>query len=903
MSENKLQVELTGDSSGLLGAISKGLEGLKGFAEGVKTHMETSSKETGKYSGTVETLEKKVVALREKWLELKAAQTSGKGGDLIGAEVKNAERALKGASNELANFKIHSTAAAKETNHLQNAIGGISTVAPEAGSILSSFAGGPLVVVAAGLVAAIGAGVAFVEFLDRAVNHATAFDEEMGKSAEKIGLTSEAISGLVYAAKLLDVEQQQLMVGMGKFEKSVYEAIDQPTSIAAKALRKLGLEGPALTDALRDPQTAMETLSEHFAGMQNDGAKTALAMEIFGRSGKELIPMLNAGAEKLRAAREEAKQFGLVTSGPAAEAAEHLSQNTKRLHGFLEGLELQVGRTLIPVLGDLTDDLLGVAKDGADPLSLGIKALGDGLIQGVSQIRLIIVEVESFAHKLSALGDLLAAFQEAEQTLNFSKVADSWHRYAEAITQDDIASHIKKQVIIAQDSLRRFQLWQADQENAPKKKSALDLGNDGNGSVGAGQLMEAMYTSKMEAEEKKRHDIRQKGYDSLRKLTEVYNQGEATAHEQQLAHEEKLAGERVKNGEITNAQYILKMKAFEEEKYQIALKALKEQAILEDSEPIKALETWNKIEQLAQAHGYRMEEIEKHTVHTAQQHATSLDTVVKTLQTGFGTAFAGMVTGAQTFTQAIGGFFRNLASTVVNAIGQMISRTLLYKAVTLAANHGIITSETAKRMATLLGVQADTAATAATTTKTAANAASIGPNVGNAASQTFATHAGIPIVGAIIAAALVLVMLATMSKVKGRAVGGVVGEKGPELTMLGEKGLEVVAPEHDFKDWARGLVGMGANLGANLTYHRASVEALNRTAAGYANAPLRDQAPAQEQSQGGHTIHVNLSGATILDSSEHGMRKLGRLVMDASMAAGRERGVVLQPGDMYGRLS
>lgn len=902
MADQKLQVELTGDSSGLLGAISKGLEGLKGFAEGVKEKMTESSTETGKYSETLEHLKGKVAQLREKWLELKTAQAAGKGGDLIGAEVKNAERALKGASAELASFKTHSSAAAEEGNKLSGVIQGIGSVSPGAGSALGAFAEGPLIALAAGLVAAIGAGVAFVEFLDHAVDRATEFDDHMGKTAQKVGVSTEAISGLSYAAKLLDVDQETVAKRMGKFEKAVYEAIDQPTSNAAKALRKLGLEGPALKEALKDPQSAMETISERFSQLKDDGAKTALAMEIFGKSGKDMIPFLNAGAEKLKAAREEAAQFGLVTSGPAAEAAEHLAQNTKRLHGFMEGLELQIGRTLIPVLGDLTDDLLGSAKDGADPLKMAIQSLGTVLITGVTWVRLMVVEGKSWANQIGILIDLNSALRDALYTMDFSAAREAWKNAKEGIVRDNLATEIQSQVIIAQDTFRKFQLWSdAAKEESAKKGSGADLGSGGGGPSPSMLQGMVFWTKKEQETMDTLAKIREKGFDQLRKLTEVYYRGEAASREQQIGFQEKATEEALKKGEISNAEYIRRMRAFEEEKYQIAFKALKDEAELEEADPVKKLEIWNKIELLAQAHSNKMLQIAEHTDQSIKQESQALLNGVRVVGNGFSRMLVGLISDSRNATSYITGFFKSMFSALINGFAQLITKTLLYKAVTVAANHDIITSDTQKRIAQMLGIATTKEQITVQNTKTATESADTPVTTTNTVANIFQAHSGIPFVGAIIAAALVAVMLATMSKAKGRAVGGLVGEQGPELTMLGEKGLEVVAPEHDFKDWARGLVGMGANLGANLTYHRAQVEALNRTAASYASAPLRQDSGDSSSAPAGHTIHVHMNGP-ILDSSNRGMQQLGRHVMDAARLAARQIGVTVQPGQTFGGL-
>jgi len=63
---------------------------------------------------------------------------------------------------------------------------------------------------------------------------------------------------------------------------------------------------------LRNTTSVLEDLADRFHGMPDGPTKTALALQLLGRSGKEMIPLLNEGGESIRSMVEEAKQLGLV---------------------------------------------------------------------------------------------------------------------------------------------------------------------------------------------------------------------------------------------------------------------------------------------------------------------------------------------------------------------------------------------------------------------------------------------------------------------------------------------------------------------------------------------------------------------------------------------------------------
>lgn len=61
-------------------------------------------------------------------------------------------------------------------------------------------------------------------------------------------------------------------------------------------------------------------------------------MELFGRSGREMIPLLNQGAGGLREMAREARELGIVVSESFSRRAENFNDNLRRLKAALQGL-------------------------------------------------------------------------------------------------------------------------------------------------------------------------------------------------------------------------------------------------------------------------------------------------------------------------------------------------------------------------------------------------------------------------------------------------------------------------------------------------------------------------------------------------------------------------------------
>lgn len=200
--------------------------------------------------------------------------------------------------------------------------------------------------------------------------------DSTSKAAAKIGTTTEALSQLRYAAGLAGVSSDGLDKSLLKLNRSLAEAATNSGSRVAKAFAALGTAATDSRGGVKDADTALEDLADRFAGMQDGAAKTALAMDIFGKSGADLIPLLNNGAQAIRGYRKEADALGLTIGQNAARAAEQFNDNLTRLQTVMSGAMLQAAQELTPALADITNAMAELVKDGSAMRTVGAALAG-----------------------------------------------------------------------------------------------------------------------------------------------------------------------------------------------------------------------------------------------------------------------------------------------------------------------------------------------------------------------------------------------------------------------------------------------------------------------------------------------------------------------------------------------
>ena len=187
--------------------------------------------------------------------------------------------------------------------------------------------------------------------------------DEMGKMAQKVGVGVSALSQLQYAAELSDLSLEQLGGGLKKLGVNMAGVASGGAQPAAAAFKALGIDVTDANGQLRSSDAVFTDVAGAFGNMADGAGKTALAVQIFGKSGSDLIPLLNAGKDGLAEMRAEADALGLTIDETAARAAEGFNDNLTRLGKVTTGITRQLAAGLAPTLEVVSGALVSAAKD------------------------------------------------------------------------------------------------------------------------------------------------------------------------------------------------------------------------------------------------------------------------------------------------------------------------------------------------------------------------------------------------------------------------------------------------------------------------------------------------------------------------------------------------------------
>ena len=184
------------------------------------------------------------------------------------------------------------------------------------------------------------------------------------KSAQAVGLATEEYTALTYAAKLAGVGSSELDAGLSKLNRTI-DAAANGGATQIQAFDRLGISVVAASGQIKSSDQVLAEVADRFQQMPDGVEKSALAMELFGRSGTKLIPMLNGGAAGLEALRKEAEALGLVISDKQAAQAEVFNDNITRLGQATTGAGNKISADLLPSLVELTELFVDINKEGS----------------------------------------------------------------------------------------------------------------------------------------------------------------------------------------------------------------------------------------------------------------------------------------------------------------------------------------------------------------------------------------------------------------------------------------------------------------------------------------------------------------------------------------------------------
>lgn len=179
--------------------------------------------------------------------------------------------------------------------------------------------------------------------------------DNLSKLSQKTGVSVEDLSAFQLSADLAGVSSESFSAAMVKLNRSIADATGG-AKLQAETFRALGISQEELISS--SPAQILERIADSFANAEDGANKTQIAMNLLGRSGADLIPLLNGGSESLR-------QFGTTISTEFAKNAEIFNDNLRILQENLRRFTVSVLGPIIKEINQIFGTPVGKELDKA----------------------------------------------------------------------------------------------------------------------------------------------------------------------------------------------------------------------------------------------------------------------------------------------------------------------------------------------------------------------------------------------------------------------------------------------------------------------------------------------------------------------------------------------------------
>lgn len=228
--------------------------------------------------------------------------------------------------------------------------------------------------------------------------------DSASKASQAAGTTVEQYTRLNYAMSLSVDGGGDLSQTMLFLNKAIAGASDGAKN-NIDTFNRLGVAYQNSDGTLRNSADVMMDVADKFAEMDDGAQKAQMATELFGKSGADLIPMLNGGSAGLKEMGDQADRLGVTLDGNTARAAEQFNDNITILKSGVQGFGNQVMKGLLPALNNLGNEMVATAENGDQMASAA-----DGVVAILKGVVSVAVTVSAALQGIgNAIGGIAAA--------------------------------------------------------------------------------------------------------------------------------------------------------------------------------------------------------------------------------------------------------------------------------------------------------------------------------------------------------------------------------------------------------------------------------------------------------------------------------------------------------------
>lgn len=227
---------------------------------------------------------------------------------------------------------------------------------------------------------------------------------ELDNMAKAVGLSAQQLGALQLEAKKAGLETDRITDAMSGLNEKLLDAAAGGKD--AKAFfDALGVSVVDAAGQVKNADVALQDIATAFAGMADGATKSAIASELMGDAGAELIPILNQGGAAMRANTQAAIEMGAVLSDQTIGQVRQLKSEMAQTGAVVDAAKNSIMAGLLPTLTNLGQKIREMATQGNAARSVTL--LLDATLKGLATVAIVVGSAFEFVGKM--VGKTVAA--------------------------------------------------------------------------------------------------------------------------------------------------------------------------------------------------------------------------------------------------------------------------------------------------------------------------------------------------------------------------------------------------------------------------------------------------------------------------------------------------------------
>ena len=212
-----------------------------------------------------------------------------------------------------------------------------------------SFLSGPIKTLKTAMVGSVAGTIPAMLMLAK---NTAASGDQFDKLSQKSGISAKTLSQWTHAANMSGLSTEQFGANILKLNQQIAAAA-QGNKSAQLAFRRAGVSIRDSAGNLKTADQVMLEMSNTFKKMPEGIYKSDLALAVFGKSGADMIPLLQGGSDAIRDLIKQSDELGMTFSNDEAKASAEFCDSLDTLKKSARGVFNTIGKQLIPIITPL----------------------------------------------------------------------------------------------------------------------------------------------------------------------------------------------------------------------------------------------------------------------------------------------------------------------------------------------------------------------------------------------------------------------------------------------------------------------------------------------------------------------------------------------------------------------